>query len=195
VPITSSATNELHRQWMYIFGQQTEPEFASVPRVKTDLKLHFVPPPGANPLIAEILLDHANELSENPKKEIVIVAGHGPSDEKDNTEELKALASLAKLVKQDGGFADVRGMTLQDDAPPEIRDKNVKLMRETIEAAIKKGQRVLVVTNLISGRSIQAKLRSDLKGLEFEFNAKGIASHDNFMKWMLDSIREELASS
>jgi hypothetical protein len=89
----------------------------------------------------------------------------------------------------------VRGRTLQDDAPPDIRAKNVKLMRETIEAAIKKGQRVLVVTNLISGRSIQAKLRSDLKGLEFEFNAKGIASHDNFMKWMLDSIREELASS
>lgn len=195
VPITSSATNELHRQWMYIFGQQAEPEFASVPRVKTDLKLHFVPPPGANPLVAEILLDHASELSENPGKELVIIAGHGPSSAEDNAEELKALNSLAKIVKQDGGFADVRGMTLQDDAPPEIRDANVKLMREAVEAATKKGQRVLVVTNLISGRSIQAKLRSDLKDLAFEFNSKGIASHDNFAKWMGEGIREALEST
>jgi sirohydrochlorin ferrochelatase len=195
VPITSSATNELHRQWMYIFGRQTEPEFASVPRVKTDLKLHFVPPPGANPLVAEILLDHAKELSENPSKEFVIIAGHGPSSAEDNAEELKALNGLAKIVKQDGRFADVRGMTLQDDAPAEIRDANVKLMRDAIEAASKKGQRVLVVTNLISGRSIQAKLRSDLKDLEFEFNSKGIASHDNFTKWMGEGIRDALEST
>ncbi|MEZ5564696.1 MAG: hypothetical protein R3F24_03910 [Gammaproteobacteria bacterium] len=32
VPVTSTANNELFRQWMYIFGQQAKPEFASVPR-------------------------------------------------------------------------------------------------------------------------------------------------------------------
>jgi sirohydrochlorin ferrochelatase len=195
IPITSSATNELHRQWMYIFGQQDKPEFSSVPRVKTDMKLHFVPPPGDNPLIAEILLDRASELSKDPANEFVIIAGHGPSSAEDNAEELKALESLARIVKQDGNFADVRGMTLQDDAPREMRRANVKLMRDAVEAAMKKGQRVLIVTNLISGRSIQAKLRNDLKGLDFEFNAKGIAAHDNFTKWMGEGIRKALESS
>jgi len=195
VPITSSATNELHRQWMYIFGQQATPEFSSVPRVKTDLKLHFVPPPGADPLIAEILLDRANELSKDPGNEFVVIAGHGPSSAEDNAEELKALNSLARIVKEDGRFADVRGMTLQDDAPRDMRRANVKLLRDAVEAATKKGQRVLIVTNLISGRSIQAKLRSDLKGLEYEFNSQGIAAHDNFTKWIGNGIRDALEST
>ena len=33
-----------------------------------------------------------------------------------------------------------------------------------VEAAIKDGKRVLVVTNLIGARTIQAKLREDLQG-------------------------------
>jgi sirohydrochlorin cobaltochelatase len=191
VPITSSGTNELYRQWLYIFGKEDKPEFASVPRVKTDAKLLFVKPPGDDPLVAEVLLDHALELSQDPKKEVVIIAGHGPSSAEDNAEELRVLAGLAKIIKKDGGFADVRGMTLQDDAPPEIRDANVKKLREVVEAAAKNGQRVLVVTNLIGARTIQAKLRSDLKGLDFEFNAKGLINHPNFMKWMGEAVREQ----
>ncbi len=195
IPVTSSGTNELYRQWLYIFGQRETAEFASVPRVKTDAKLHFVAPPGDNPLVAEILLDHALAMSKDPAKEVVIIAGHGPSSAADNAEELRVLAGLAKIVKQDGGFADVRGMTLQDDAPPEVRAANVQKLRETVEAAMNKGQRVLVVTNLIGARTIQAKLRSDLKGLTYEFNPKGLVNHPNFMKWMGESVRDEFEKS
>lgn len=195
VPITSSATNELYRQWLYIFGKQDQPEFASVPRVKTDARLLFVKPPGDDPLVAEVLLDHATEISKDPKNEVVIIAGHGPSSAEDNAQELRVLEGLARIVKQDGGFADVRGMTLQDDAPPEIRDANVKKMREVVQAATRKGQRVLVVTNLIGARTIQAKLRSDLKELTYEFNAKGLINHPNFMKWMSEAVREQFERS
>lgn len=191
VPVVSSATNEMYRQWLYIFGQQKEPEYATVGRVKANAELRFVPPPGDNPLIAEILLDHAEELSENPKNEVVIIAGHGPSGAEDNEREMKVLAGLAKVVQEEGRFAGVYGQTLQDDAPPEIRAANVQKLRERVEAAIKDGKRVLIVTNLISARSIQAKLRDDLKGLEFSFNPKGISQHENFMKWMMEAVREE----
>ena len=163
--------------------------------MKTDAKLHFVAPPGDDPLVAEILLDHALAISQDPKKEFVIIAGHGPSSAEDNAEELRVLSGLARIVKQDGGFADVRGMTLQDDAPPEIREANVAKMREVVEAAAKNGQRVLVVTNLIGARTIQAKLRSDLKGLAYEFNPKGLVNHPNFMKWMGEAIRGEFEKS
>ena len=191
VPITSSATNELHRQWMYIFGKQEKPEFSSVSRVKTDAKLLFADPPGDDPLVAEILLDHALELSQDTGKELVFVVGHGPSSAEDNAEELRVLSGLAKIVKQDGGFFDVRGMTLQDDAPTEIRDANVNKLREAIDAAARSGQRVIVVTNLISTRSVQAKLRSDLKGLQYEFSSKGLVNHPNFMKWMTQAVRSQ----
>ena len=195
VPITSSGTNELYRQWLYIFGKQDKPEFASVPRVKTAAKLHFVSPPGDDPLVGEILLDHAVELSKDPRNEVVIIAGHGPTSAEDNEEELRVLSGLAKIIKQDGGFADVRGMTLQDDAPPAIRQANVLKLREVVETAAKKGQRVLVVTNLIGARTVQAKLRSDLKGLTYEFNPKGLVNHPNFMKWMGEAVRHEFEQS
>jgi len=195
VPITSTATNELYRQWLYIFGKEDKAEFATVPRVKTDAKLHFVAPPGDDALVAEILLDHALELSQDPKKEVVIIAGHGPGSDKDNAEELRLLAGLAKIVKTDGRFADVRGMTLQDDSPPEVRQANVQKIRDVVESAAKNGQRVLVVTNLIGARTIQAKLRTDLKGLSYEFNPKGLVNHPNFMKWMGEAVRHEFEKS
>jgi sirohydrochlorin ferrochelatase len=190
VPITSSSSNELYRQWMYIFGKQSNAEFASVPRVKTDMKVTIVPPPGDDPLMAEILLDRANEISADPKNEVVIIAGHGPSGAADNELEMKTLANLAKIVQEDGGFAAVHGQTLQDDAPAEIRDANVKKLRARVEAAIKDGKKVLVVTNLVSPRSIQAKLRDDLKGLDYKFNAKGVVQHDNFVRWLNEGVRK-----
>lgn len=189
VPITSTANNELYRQWLYIFGQQAKPEFATVPQVHTKAKLIFVKPPGDDPLVAEILIDDALALSKDPKKELVIIAAHGPSDAKDNEDELRQLGNLAKVVKQDGGFAEVRGMTLQDDAPPAIRQANVQKMRDVIETATKKGQHVIIVTNLISPRSIQAKLRKDLAGLQYDFSATGLVEHPNFMKWMGMAVR------
>jgi sirohydrochlorin ferrochelatase len=192
VPVTSSASNELYRQWLYIFGKQEKAEFAAVPRVKTDLIVKFVPPPGDDPLVAEILLDHASELSTDPKSEVVVIAGHGPSMAEDNEKEMKVLAGLAKVIREDGGFAAVHGQTLQDDAPVPIREANVRKLRALVESATRDGKQVLVVTNLIAARSIQAKLRDDLKGLEYKFNSKGIAQHPNFMKWMTEGIRAQL---
>jgi len=190
VPITSSASNELYRQWMYIFGKQDKAEFASVPRVNTEgMKVTIVNPPGDNPLVAEILLDRANELSTDPKNEVVIIAGHGPTGDEDNALEMKVLADLAKIVKEDGGFAAVHAQTLQDDSPPEVRAANVKKLRALVEAAVKDNKQVLIVTNLVSPRSIQAKLREDLKGLDYKFNNKGIVQHDNFVRWMTESVR------
>ena len=110
----------------------------------------------------------------------------------DNAKEMKQLANLAKLVKEDGGFAAAYGQTLQDDAPTEIRDANVQKLRTLVENATKDGKRVLIVTNLIGARTIQAKLRDDLKGLDYKFNAKGIVQHENFMQWMGEGIRHEL---
>lgn len=190
VPVVSSASNELYQQWLYIFGHKPQPRFATVPKIRTDLEVILLQPPGDNPLVAEILLDHALEQSTDPKREAVIIAGHGPTEPGFNEQELAALAGLARIVQEDGGFASVRGITLQDDAPAEIRAANVQKLRSMVEEETRAGRRVIVVTNLIGARTIQAKLREDLKGLEFSFNNKGIVQHDNFMKWMSESVRK-----
>ena len=164
----------------------------SVPQVKTDLKVIMVNPPEDDPLIGEILVDWANELSSDPAKETVIVAAHGATSKADNVKELKILDNLARIVQEDGGFAEVVGITLQDDAAAEVREANVAKLRQVVEKASAEGRQVLVVTNLIGTRTIQPKLRKDLKGLDYKFNAKGITQHDNFDEWMGETIREAL---
>jgi sirohydrochlorin ferrochelatase len=192
VPIVSTYHNTMVQQWEYIFGMQEEAAYGSVPQVKTDAQILFTKPPGDDPIIAEILIDHAMEISSNPAKETVIIAAHGPSFEDDNQKVLAELANLAKIIEEDSDFADVQALTLQDDAPPEIRDANVEKLRKMVSDAIDAGTDVIVVTNLIGTRSVQAKLRKDLQGLDYKFNKKGIAEHPNFVEeWMSQAIREQ----
>jgi hypothetical protein len=195
VPIVSSTHDEMYRQWEYVLGRRAEASYATVGQVKTDAVLHLASPPGTDPLIAEILLDYALEISSDPKNEVVIIASHGPAGAEDNARLLKNLEILAKYVQEDGGFAAVRAGTLQDDAVPEIRAANVQKLRVMVESATKDDKKVLIVTNLVGARTIQAKLRRDLKGLDYAFNAKGIVQHDNFIKWISESVHSALEKS
>lgn len=195
VPVVSSRNNELKRQWDYILGQREKAEFATVPQAKAKAKLIFANPPEDDPMIAEILLDYAKEISTDPSKEMVIVVAHGATSDEDNAHDLKVLNSLAKIVREDGGFAEATGIALQDDAPAEVRKKNVMRLRELVAGAASKGRKVLIVTNLIGARTIQAKLRSDLKDLDYSFNAKGIAQHENFVEWLGEEVRHQLEAT
>jgi hypothetical protein len=192
VPIVSTSHNTMMRQWEYIFGLRDEAPYASIQQVKTDAKIYFGEPPGSDPLVAEMLIDHALEISKDPATEAVIIAAHGPSFADDNVLVLAELASLAKVMREDSDFFDVSAITLQDDATPDVRDANVAKLRKMVEDYNAEGHNVLVVTNLIGTRSIQSKLRKDLKGLDYSFNKKGISAHPNFVEeWMGESIREQ----
>jgi hypothetical protein len=195
VPIVSTPYNELMRQWEYILGMRKEAEFVTVPQARHKAKIVLAAPPGDDPLVAEILIDHALEISTDPRKEKVIIVAHGASGrmkDQDNPKELKLLENLARLVREDGGFAEASGFTLQDDAPPAIRDANVARLRGIVETAVRDGKSVLVVTNLIGARTIQPKLRADLKGLDYKFNPKGISQHPNFIEWIGEAVRAVL---
>ena len=196
LPLVSTRHNTLLRQWRYIFGHEQDPAYATVPRVKTDVNILFAEPPGDSPWIAEILVDHALEISQNPKSELVVVAAHGPQFEADNLEVLAELNALADMISDETDFAGVIGLSMQDDAPKAVRDANVAKLRKVVSEAIDAGQRVLVVTNLMGTRSIQGKLRRDLKGLEYEFNAKGVSAHPTFTNdWMSNTIMDTLADA
>jgi len=195
IPAVSTPHNSLMRQWEYIFGLRDDADYVTVPRVQTEAEVLIVAPPGDDPLVAETLLDFAFEISTDPENEVVIIVAHGPSFADDNAEELRMLANLAEFMMEDSDFSNVVGMTLQDDAPPEIRDANVERIRAVVEVATTEGKDVLVVTNLMGTRTIQSQLRRDLAGLDYKFNAKGLTQHDNFIKWMGVSLRAEMDRS
>ncbi|MEC9376416.1 MAG: hypothetical protein VYA80_08640 [Pseudomonadota bacterium] len=196
VPIVSTSHNTLMRQWEYIFGLEKEAPYASVAKITSKSEILFANPPGDNPLVAEILIDHALEISENPKEEVVIVVAHGPSFENDNKKVSEELLQLAKIMKEDSDFSDVQALTLQDDATPDIRKANVAQLREMVINASEAKKTVLVVTNLIGTRTIQSKLRKDLNKLDFKFNKKGLSEHPNFIdEWLGQTILEKFENN
>ncbi len=192
VPIVSTKYNTMIRQWRYIFGLEDEPSYASVPRIQTDARIVFAAPLGDDPFVAEILLDYAMEFSSDPAREVVIITAHGPSQDDDNRAQLALMDNLAKIVKEDGGFSAVYTATLQDDAPAEIRKANVQKLRDKVTSARADGKDVIVVTSLMGAYTIQSKLRKDLKGLDYKFNAKGLVQHDSFIEWIGETVRVEI---
>ena len=141
------------------------------------------------------LLDHALELTSNPTETLVIIVSHGPTFEEDNQKTLEMLGNLGEYVKADGKFSEVKVLSLQNDAPPEVRNGNVAALRDWVDSANEAGRPVVVVTNLLATRSIQSQIREDLAGLDFEFNSKGLTQHPNFEKWIQQSVSEATSGS
>jgi len=194
IPVVSNRYNSLMRQWQYIFGLIDEPAYTEVPRVTSNVELLFGSPPETDPLIVATLVDYAKEISENPKQEFLLLVAHGPEAEEDNQVVLGLLRELAAEVQSDVGFASVGVASLQDDAPKAVRSANVAEMRELVEKAQADGYRVLVITNLLGARTVQSELRRDLRGLGYTFNAKGVVQHDNFIRWIEESVSEAVAA-
>jgi len=190
IPVVSTRHNSLMRQWNYIYSLQDEPEYGRVPQVATAANLHFVGPLDDHPLVGEIVLDYANELSQNPENEEVIIVGHGPVDPEDNLDQLALMENLADVVRSGGNFAAVNVVSLQDDAARDVRMARIRELRAMVIAANEQGRNVLIVTNLLGTRIVQSSLRRALQGLDYSFNAKGLIQHENFIEWINLSIEE-----
>ena len=195
IPAVSNDINTMKRQWEYILNERDEAAFATVPQVDTQAEVIVATAIDDNPLAGEMLLDFADEIGEDPSNEVVLIVSHGPSYEEDNVRNLEMLSNLSRIIKEDGGYHEVQGFSLQDDATPELRKANVEKLRAKISEVTASGKEVLIVTNLMSTRSIQHKIREDLAGLDYKFNTRSITQHENFSKWIMETVRYKLEQS
>ncbi|MDP6653513.1 MAG: hypothetical protein QGF90_15640, partial [Gammaproteobacteria bacterium] len=77
-------TNSLNYQWQYIFGHRDVSSYLSVTRVTSNAEIIWGPSPTAHPIMGEIMLEHAQQLSTDPANEMVIIMGHGAMTAKEN---------------------------------------------------------------------------------------------------------------
>ena len=194
VPVSASPFNTLVRQWRYIFNLENDYSYANVEKVNSDGAV-FLEPIGDHPLAREIVLDFANEISEDPSNEVVLIVAHGPVSGEDNALQLKMMDNISSYLSANGGFLEVMPLTLQDDAPPEVRAANVQRMREFVSTRSYNGRDVLIVSNLMSGKGIQRRVERDLEGLTYSFNPNGVATHPLFREWIEVSVQESLEKS
>ena len=194
VPVSASPFNTLVRQWRYIFNLENDYSYANVEKVNSDGAV-FLEPIGDHPRAQEIVLDFANEISSDPSNEVVLIVAHGPVSGEDNALQLEIMDNISSYLSANGGFSEVMPLTLQDDAPPEVRAANFQRMREFVSTRSYNGRDVLIVSNLMSGKDIQRRVERDLEGLTYSFNPNGVATHPLFREWIEFSIQESLGKN
>ena len=189
VPLFISSYSPIIENTAFILGlrKRTKTSQKELPSIKTNVEFVMTSAIDSHPLIAEILLDRASELSKNTNDETVIIVGHGPNDPGQNEKWLKEMMVLASFVKEKGNFKDVKVTTLRNDAPKEIREKATMILREMVMMASLKGN-AIVIPHLIARGGIESGIPERLKGLDYIYNGKTLLPHENITKWIDLSI-------
>ena len=189
VPLFISSYSPIIENTSFVLGlrKRTETSQKELTSIKSNVEFVMTSAIDSHPLIAEILLDRASELSKNPDDETVIIIGHGPNDPGQNEKWLKEMMILASFVKEKGDFKDVKVTTLRDDAPKEIREKATMILREMVMMASLKGN-VIVIPHLIARGGIESGIPERLKGLDYVYNGKTLLPHENITRWIGLSI-------
>ena len=97
VPTVPTRYNSLYRQWDYTFDLGAEAAYLPIPPIETDAEVIMAEAFNDDPLMTEVLLDYANEISTNPSEEVVIIVGHGPEDIEENIPDLDKLINDIKI--------------------------------------------------------------------------------------------------
>jgi hypothetical protein len=186
-------TNSLNYQWQYIFGRRDESSYLSVPRVTSSAEIIWGPSPTAHPIMGEIMLEHAQQLSSDPSNEMVIIMGHGAMTPKENEMDLAIMAKHAERIKESGGFKEVKGWNVQDDLPADKRAVNVAKIRGWIKEARDQGMDIIVVTNALTQSGIMNRLKNDVAGTGAKFNDTGLMQNPRFADWIQAAVEENLS--
>lgn len=150
------------------------------------LAIAVAPALDSAPEAVEVLSDRAAQLAEEPRRQAVMLVGHGPSREHDLPTWERIGATLAEGVRERGRFGAVQAGVVRDDAEPAVRAGAVGRLRDRIaRLAADSGRSVVVVPWLIgAGHLTRAALPADLAGLEICYDGRPMLPHPALDAWL-----------
>ncbi len=153
-------------------------------RIDTTAEIVYCPAMDDHPLIADILLERARELSIDPSEEVIMLVGHGADEGKYHRVWEEVLQRLAVTIRRNGGFKAATYGTMHPD--------NV---RQRALAVTRKNRTIVIPLFLSEGYFTKQVIPSRLEGLTYRYNGKTYLPHPNVTRWVEDVIRRELAAS
>lgn len=144
-------------------------------------------------LVAEILVERMEEISEDPHHETVIIAAHGPDGEEDNRRWLHTMESLAiqvRAIQKERGqpFQHIFCVTLRDDAPADIYEQAKENLRSLVRQANQSGD-VIIVPLLLSKGGIEKGVVKRLEGLPYKWTGNTLLPHPNITEFIQLSVK------
>lgn len=157
--------------------------------VKTSVPIRMVSALGSHPLVAEILLSRAAELTQGAGNEVVVIVAHGPVSEEENKRWLADIRVLAEHMRAKSKFKRIEYLTVRDDAPEPIRAQATAELRTLVARAVDGENRVLVVPLLLSYGGIEEGLRKRLDGLQYTISKQALLPDERIVSWVLLSAK------
>lgn len=142
----------------------------------------------AHPIVADILLSRALEISKKAENEVVILVAHGPVSDDENQLWLNNMAKLADGIKAKSKFARIDYLTVRDDAPKDIRDQATAELRAVVQKSLDEKRSVLIVPLLLSYGGIEKGIQKRLEGLDYTMPNHAILPDERIADWIRMSV-------
>jgi sirohydrochlorin ferrochelatase len=137
--------------------------------------------------VTTVLARRAKALSRNPKRETVVLVGHGPVDGAANAAWLETMRGHAARLKKTGPYREVVALTIRDDSRPEVKQPALDALRQAVERAAKDGGAAVVVPYLISQGGIESHIVEALKGLDYAWDGKTLCPDPAIDAWAVQT--------
>ena len=168
---------------------------SSFPRLNHNSEIVLIDPLNDHHLVAEILLENARELSEHKESEVLILVGHGPVKETDNTEWVKKMESLSHQIRELSGgnnsFKMIYSITVRDDADEQIYNQAKENLRLLVRQSSYYNT-VIVVPLLLSRGGVEQGIVKRLEGLDYNWNGKTLLPNAKISEFITTSVSEAL---
>ena len=192
VPLLVSSASDVMRQLQYLLGLRDRgPWEAHAKPVKLRARLVMTPPLDDDPVVIDVLVARALELSKSARGESVLVVAHGPVSDEDSARWLSVMERVAKRVQAIGHFRAVIPVTLRDDAPKRVQDDAAQHLRELVREQGEQG-RVVVVPLLLSNGGIEEKIPQRLKWLSYVYKGQALLPDPKLAQWIAHRVEAAL---
>jgi sirohydrochlorin ferrochelatase len=160
------------------------PFFLSTPIAPEALTAHTIPvkigpSPAADPVLADIILARANEISRSPGDEVIVLIGYGAED--DGKPWLVDLSRAAQRVNQARRFGAIL-LAGRLDASTEKEQQQVRLY---LDRQVGLGRRVLVVPVIVAAIGADPTIAQRLQGFSYDIATRGVIQDDRLVEWLV----------
>lgn len=164
----------------YALGVKNTPEKETdMERLRISARVFFGDPVDDDPIIAEMIWDKVKQLSLEPKREVLLLVGHGSIHDGFRQRWERGISSLAARTGELSGLAHADYALLNPDS---VRRK-VSYWNE------ERGYDVIVAPLFLSaGYFTKQTIPSRLEGLSFRYTGEALLPHPSLARWMLGQI-------
>ena len=160
----------------------------------SDTTLVFAEPARPDhPLIRNAFVEQAVQISENPKKEILVLVGHGARSDTNDMYQVLELGNLADYVKKKLKFQAAVGVTAREDWP-ELQEERIMDIVNLIKNLLKKthAEKVILAPTTGAGMGFQmVKDALEAEGIDVDEATEPLSfAQKEFKQWSSQVLKE-----